>query len=88
MSEYVTSAYGEALFRLMRKKNIEKITVDELCEEGGIVRVNLVSSIASSCGVSANPHSAQSKMALKIMPLRTKLSCSALWNISDFIGEN
>ena len=38
MSEYVTSAYGEALFKLMKKKNIEKITVDELCEEGGIGR--------------------------------------------------
>ena len=36
MSEYVTAAYGEALFKLMKKKNIEKITVDELCEEGGI----------------------------------------------------
>ena len=32
MSKYVTSAYGEALFRLMEEKNIEKITVDELCE--------------------------------------------------------
>ncbi len=38
MSEYVTSAYGETLFKLMKKKNIEKITVDELCEEGGIGR--------------------------------------------------
>lgn len=38
MSEYVTSAYGEALFKLMKKKNIEKITVDELCEEDGIGR--------------------------------------------------
>ena len=38
MSEYVTSAYGEALFKLMKKKNIEKITVDELCEAGGIGR--------------------------------------------------
>ena len=32
MSNYVTSSYGEALFKLMKKKNIEKITVDELCE--------------------------------------------------------
>ena len=38
MSEYVTSAYGEALFRLMKTKDIEKITIDELCEEGGIGR--------------------------------------------------
>ena len=38
MSDYVTSAYGEALFKLMKNKNIEKITVDELCEEGGIGR--------------------------------------------------
>ena len=38
MSEYVISAYGEALFKLMEKKNIDKITVDELCEEGGIGR--------------------------------------------------
>ena len=38
MSEYVTSAYGEALFSLMEEKNIEKITVDELCEKGGIGR--------------------------------------------------
>ena len=38
MSEYVISAYGEALFRLMKDKNIEKITVDELCEAGGIGR--------------------------------------------------
>ena len=38
MSEYVTTAYGEALFKLMKKKNIEKITVDELCEAGGIGR--------------------------------------------------
>lgn len=38
MSEYVISAYGEALFKLMEKKNIEKITVDELCETGGIGR--------------------------------------------------
>ena len=38
MSEYVTSALGEALFRLMKKKNIEKITVDELCDVGGIGR--------------------------------------------------
>jgi len=38
MSEYVTTAYGEALFKLMKKKSIEKITVDELCEEGGIGR--------------------------------------------------
>ena len=38
MSEYVISAYGEALFGLMREKNIEKITVDELCEAGGIGR--------------------------------------------------
>ena len=42
MSEYVTSAYGEALFKLMKKKNIEKITVDELCEEGGESIPNLV----------------------------------------------
>ena len=32
MSDYVTSAYGEALFKLMKQKNIEKITIDELCE--------------------------------------------------------
>lgn len=38
MSEYVTSAYGEALFSLMKEKNIEKITIDELCEKGGIGR--------------------------------------------------
>lgn len=38
MSEYVISAFGEALFKLMKKKNIEKITVDELCEAGGIGR--------------------------------------------------
>ncbi|MBE5915100.1 MAG: TetR/AcrR family transcriptional regulator [Pseudobutyrivibrio ruminis] len=38
MSEYVTSSYGEALFSLMKEKNIEKITVDELCEKGGIGR--------------------------------------------------
>lgn len=38
MSEYVTSAYGEALFKLMAKKNIEKITIDELCETGSIGR--------------------------------------------------
>lgn len=38
MSKYVTSAYGEALFRLMEEKNIEKITVDELCAAGGIGR--------------------------------------------------
>ncbi len=38
MSEYVISAYGEALFKLMKKKDIEKITVDELCAEGGIGR--------------------------------------------------
>ncbi len=38
MSKYVTSAYGDALFRLMEEKNIEKITVDELCEAGGIGR--------------------------------------------------
>lgn len=39
MSDYVISAYGEALFKLMKDKNIEKITVDELCEAGGIGRV-------------------------------------------------
>ena len=38
MSDYVVSAYGEALFKLMKKKSIEKITVDELCEAGGIGR--------------------------------------------------
>ena len=38
MSEYVTAAFGEALFRLMKTKDIEKITVDELCAEGGIGR--------------------------------------------------
>ena len=38
MSDYVISSYGEALFKLMKKKNIEKITVDELCEAGGIGR--------------------------------------------------
>ncbi|MBR2761092.1 MAG: helix-turn-helix transcriptional regulator [Solobacterium sp.] len=38
MSDYVTSAYGEALFKLMKQKNIEKITIDELCEAGGIGR--------------------------------------------------
>jgi len=38
MSDYVVSAYGEALFKLMAIKNIEKITVDELCEAGGIGR--------------------------------------------------
>ena len=38
MSDYVVSAYGEALIKLMKKKNIEKITVDELCEAGGIGR--------------------------------------------------
>lgn len=38
MSDYVTTAYGEALIKLMKKKNIEKITVDELCETGGIGR--------------------------------------------------
>jgi hypothetical protein len=38
MSEYVTSAFGEALFKLMKTKDIEKITVDELCAEGGIGR--------------------------------------------------
>ena len=38
MSEYVTTAYGEALFQLMEKKNIENITMDELCEAGGIGR--------------------------------------------------
>lgn len=38
MSDYVTTAYGEALIRLMKNKNIEKITVDELCEAGGIGR--------------------------------------------------
>ena len=38
MSDYVVSAYGEALIKLMKKKSIEKITVDELCETGGIGR--------------------------------------------------
>ena len=38
MSEYATFAYGEALFKLMKKKSIEKITVDELCEVGGVGR--------------------------------------------------
>ena len=38
MSDYVTSAYGEALFKLMKDKSIEKITVDELCTAGGIGR--------------------------------------------------
>lgn len=38
MSDYVTSAYGDALFKLMKKKSIEKITVDELCDVGGIGR--------------------------------------------------
>ena len=38
MSEYVITSYGNALFELMKKKNIEKITVDELCETGGIGR--------------------------------------------------
>ncbi len=38
MSDYVTSAFGEALFKLMKTKSIEKITVDELCEEGGVGR--------------------------------------------------
>ena len=38
MSDYVVSAYGEALIKLMKKKNIEKITVDELCKTGGIGR--------------------------------------------------
>lgn len=38
MSDYVVSAYGEALISLMKRKNIEKITVDELCETGGIGR--------------------------------------------------
>lgn len=38
MSGYVVSAYGEALIKLMKKKNIEKITVDELCETGCISR--------------------------------------------------
>ncbi len=38
MSEYVTTACGEALFKLMKTKDIEKITVDELCYEGGIGR--------------------------------------------------
>lgn len=38
MSDYVVTSYGNALFELMEKKNIEKITVDELCETGGIGR--------------------------------------------------
>ncbi len=38
MTEYVLSAYGEALFKLMKKKNIEKITVDELSDAGSIGR--------------------------------------------------
>ena len=38
MSDYVVSTYAEALFKLMKNKNIEKITVDELCETGGIGR--------------------------------------------------
>ena len=38
MSDYVTAAFGEALIKLMKKKSIEKITVDELCETGGIGR--------------------------------------------------
>ena len=32
MSDYVVTSYGNALFELMKRKNIEKITVDELCE--------------------------------------------------------
>ena len=38
MSDYVVTSYGNALFELMKRKNIEKITVDELCETGGIGR--------------------------------------------------
>ena len=38
MSDYVVAAYGEALIQLMKSKSIEKITVDELCETGGIGR--------------------------------------------------
>ncbi|MBR4456356.1 MAG: hypothetical protein IKS32_09035 [Solobacterium sp.] len=38
MSDYAVSAFGEALFTLMNTKNIEKITVDELCQTGGIGR--------------------------------------------------
>lgn len=38
MSDYVTTAYGNALIEIMQKKSIEKITVDELCEAGGIGR--------------------------------------------------
>ena len=38
MSDYAVAAYGEALIKLMKKKSIEKITVDELCETGGIGR--------------------------------------------------
>lgn len=40
MSDYVVTAYGEALIKLMQEKNIEKITVDELCEAGGIGRAS------------------------------------------------
>lgn len=38
MSDYVITTYGEALIKLMEKKNIEKITVDELCKTGIIGR--------------------------------------------------
>ena len=38
MSVYVTQALGKALLELMRSKNLERITVDEMTEKGQIGR--------------------------------------------------
>ncbi|MBQ8921610.1 MAG: TetR/AcrR family transcriptional regulator C-terminal domain-containing protein [Oscillospiraceae bacterium] len=51
MSDYVVAAYGEALMKLMKKKSIEKITVDELCETGGIGRATYFRNFKSKDGI-------------------------------------
>ena len=51
MSDYVVSTYAEALFKLMKDKNIEKITVDELCKTGGIGRATYFRNFKSKDGI-------------------------------------
>ena len=51
MSDYVISTYAEALFKLMKDKNIEKITVDELCKTGGIGRATYFRNFKSKDGI-------------------------------------